>query len=357
MGAGSHWGRRKRSWIALVLHAAVVIAALGFAGASAAGAPSWGGQTEIDQPFLAKSLSCPSSSFCVAVADEASFAVYRSGSWIDSGGSSSIDQVSCASSTFCVGISANDASVFNGTTWSAAAKVTASTGFPLLVSVSCASEDFCIAIDQYGNAYSFNGISWSAAGNITGGEVVTPEFAVACVSATFCVAAGGKDTSVYNGITWTQHKVLSTGELDAVTCFSEYFCVAAGTREVRFNGTNWSSPTEIDGEENITSIACESTSTCVAVDGRGYALTSTGATWSAPASIDPFKSNVLLSGYEEPGFVAVSCMSSGCRAVDEQGRVFTLSGSTWNGPAVLGGQLLSVSCPTSSFCTATDNTG
>jgi hypothetical protein len=339
----------------LVLGLVAVLASILLVGVSSASAmPEWSGGTAIDQPFLAKSLSCPSSSFCVAAAEGVSPAIYNSGAWTFRPGSS--EHVSCTSSSFCIGVAGNDASVFNGTTWSAPVQVTASTGLPRLDAVSCASESFCIAIDEHANAYKFNGATWTAAANVAGGEFEF-QYAVSCVSETFCAATDYGATSVYNGTTWTQHNILSSGELDAITCLSESFCVAAGTAEVRFNGATWSVPAEIDGAENITGIACESVTTCVAVDRRGDALTSSGATWSAPTNVDPFKSRVDFSGYEEPRFTAASCTSAECRAVDNQGRVFTFSGGTWTGPAVLGGQLLSVSCPTGLFCAATDNTG
>lgn len=342
LGIGSSFARSRAHAVGLGL--AAVLALTGVSTASAAG--GWSGPTSVDQPFFAQSLSCPSSSFCVAAAREAPPAVYDSGSWNFVSASSPIRHASCTSSSFCVGVGANYASVFNGTSWSTPVEVMASAGSFGLVSISCASETFCLAIDEHANAYKFNGTSWTTAGNIAGAEAGAQEFAVDCVSATFCIATDNQATSVFNGTAWTQHKVLSTGELSAVTCLSESFCVAVGTREVRFNGTSWSTPAEIDGGENITGVACESTSTCVAVDRHGQALTSNGASWSAPARIDAFDSNVFLSGYEDPSFAAVSCTSAECRAIDTQGRVFAFSVGTWTGPVVLGGSLLSVSCPT-----------
>src|SRR5262245_8718805 len=155
----------KRGVAACLLGAVILVTTflLGVVPASAAFA--WGGATAIDQPFSAKSISCPTSSFCLAGSGETSPAVYRSGAW-SPGSGSPFGHVSCVSSTFCVGVGANDASVFNGTSWSAPAQVTPSTGLPYLDTVSCASESFCIAVDGSGNAYKYNGSTWTGAGNV-----------------------------------------------------------------------------------------------------------------------------------------------------------------------------------------------
>ena len=60
-----------------------------------------------------------------------------------------------------------------------------------------------------------------------------------------------------------------------------------------------------------------------------------------------------------PGLASVSCASSSfCTAVDFNGRALTYDGSVWSAPALVGGAqgLRSVSCASSSFCAALDST-
>jgi hypothetical protein len=99
----------------------------------------------------------------------------------------------------------------------------------------------------------------------------------------------------------------------------------------------------------LNSVSCASSSFCVAVDGDGYAVTLTGATWSPRNDID-------LSAY----LTSVSCASgSFCVAVDTDGYGVTLSGATWSPRSEIdsGGGLTSLSCPRSNFCVAVDLAG
>ncbi len=54
----------------------------------------------------------------------------------------------------------------------------------------------------------------------------------------------------------------------------------------RYNGTSWSTPTDVDSTRTIKAVACPSSSLCVAVDTSGYAPTYNGTSWSTPSDID-----------------------------------------------------------------------
>ena len=54
-----------------------------------------------------------------------------------------------------------------------------------------------------------------------------------------------------------------------------------------FNGTTWSSPTNMGNAAGGTavSLSCQSTKLCLAIDGAGRVLTFNGTNWSTPAAV------------------------------------------------------------------------
>jgi hypothetical protein len=87
------------------------------------------------------------------------------------------------------------------------------------------------------------------------------------------------------------------------------------------------------------------------VDDNGNVLTYDGGSWSSPDEIDAGR-----------GLVSVSCpTASFCAAVDDNGNVLTYDGGSWSSPDEIehpyGGYLVSVSCPTARFCAAVDKSG
>jgi hypothetical protein len=68
--------------------------------------------------------------------------------------------VSCPSSTFCVAVDGGgDAVTFDGTRWSEPEPIDPSLG---LTSVSCSYSSFCVALDDIGDALTYNGQNWSS---------------------------------------------------------------------------------------------------------------------------------------------------------------------------------------------------
>ncbi len=257
--------------------------------------------------------------------------------------------ISCANATFCVAIDhSGDASIYNGTSWSGPTLVD-HTSF--LYSVSCPVPSFCMAVDDAGDAFSLhNGTSWSAPTHIASTYVVS----VSCPTASFCVAASAGDISVFNGTSWSGPTTVDASPhiFYAVSCPSSSFCVASDDsgRVFTYNGSSWSGPTSIDG--NALLVSCARPSFCVANDYFGDVLTYSSGSWSAPSSIGSALSamscthNALPSG------------SSFCAAVDQSGSALTLTGGSWSSPvSVDSDYLVSVSCPSQSFCATLDAHG
>ena len=264
-----------------------------------------------------------------------------------------LTSVSCASTTFCVaGDSSGNVITWNGSTWSSPVNIDSSND---LSSVSCASATFCVAVDSSGNAITWNGTSWSIPVNIDSSNNLS---SVSCASATFCVAVDYAGNVVtWNGSSWT----VTTGvapvtvpylpNLSSVSCPTSTFCVAMNSSgdAVTWNGTSWSTTTSpIDSDYYLASVSCASTTFCAAVDGGGDALTWNGSSW-------PF-----YYGVSSAGFQSVSCISSSfCVAVGDSGATYTWNGTSWlstiNIPNV--SYVGSVSCVSTSFCVAVANNG
>ena len=290
-----------------------------------------------DHSFVA--VSCPTSSFCLAVNDASDAFTYDGTSWsgakaipTDSASSSNGDLVgvSCASSSFCVAVGANDdngttyGSIYNGTAWSAPTTIDAD-DYPALdaSAVSCPSSSFCLVGDQSGNVVLFNGHSWSAPSAITTGHTID---SVSCSSSSFCVAtspAPSPDNSIqariYNGSTWSTPTdvAANTAVGTAVSCASSSFCVAvgegaSGSAAAVFDGTSWSAPTTFDSNYYLdNAVSCASSSLCAVVGNDGDAVTYSDGSWSSPTVIDPSGDDFLPS---------VSCGSGSlCVAVGDDG--------------------------------------
>jgi len=147
-------------------------------------------------------VSCPSTSFCVAVDEKGNALTYNGSAWsapsaID-GSNGNLSSVSCASASFCVAVDvAGNARTYNGSAWSSPSDINGSNE---LTSVSCPTSAFCVAVNGSGSVFTYNGSSWSSPSDINGRSAF---LSVSCPSASFCatVAAGG------NAFTYTPNDV------------------------------------------------------------------------------------------------------------------------------------------------------
>jgi RHS repeat-associated protein len=176
--------------------------------------------------------------------------------------------VSCPSSSFCMAVdgSGNDLT-WNGTIWSAATNFD---GTNMVTSVSCRASNFCIAVDDAGNAFTYNG-SWTQPKDIDGTRELT---AVSCNSSGFCVAVDNHGNAVIrSGGNWALPQGIDgTTPLWGVSVVSSSFAVAVDEdgNALMYNGSSWST-TDIDGFEELQSASCTSTTFCAVVDVAGHA--------------------------------------------------------------------------------------
>ena len=114
-----------------------------------------------------------------------------------------------------------------------------------------------------------------------------------------------------------------------------------------YDGSTWSSPDNISGGHDLSSVSCATASYCAAVsDENGNVLIYDGSSWSSQHNVDS-------SG---GGVDSISCpTASFCVAVDDSGNALTYNGASWSSAnridmGTYG--LQSVSCPTATFCAA-----
>jgi hypothetical protein len=188
--------------------------------------------------------------------------------------------------------------------------------------------------------------------------------ALSCPSTSFCVAAlegGGyiRYTTNPSGIIWTAVEI-GTGAMKDVTCLSSEFCAvvdAAGNVRVATSATKikeaggWTA-TSVNGGVALRSVACSSTTSCIAVGGTSKLLNLTIAAGGA-ATV----TSQTLTG--AGALSDVTCTGSTCVATDESGGVFGSSngGVTWARPFDAKANLTSISCASEALCAEPTTTG
>jgi hypothetical protein len=225
----------------------------------------------------------------------------------------------------------------------------------LLLAATCTSTTSCVAVGGDGNDQPLvlrgNPATWTAsqAHQITLGSSFSGDFfselqSIACPSATACVAVG-----------------LDAGGQPLVLAGNPATWGAAQAKEITLGGT-------FGRNGELTSVACTSSSSCVAVgdDGNGMPIVLSGdpSTWDVPQVHEI----ALGASFGSEGYLSsiVCASSSSCFAVgnDRHRQPFVLSGdpATW-GPAqayqvTLGsgfgsqGRVYSLTCTSSSSCIA-----
>lgn len=311
--------------------------------------------------------SCWAAGSCGALGSDGDAYVLTSGNWayhptgLRPGGFTTA--VSCPTATFCAAADqTGSVAIYNGSGW----KVQTPPITPAdvgLVAISCTSARFCMAADddggEYGSgAYTWNGTYWS--GSLPGLYLTS----VSCTSATFCMALGYLNTgvfaSVWNGSSWSTQTEIDSADpaTGQVSCASPEFCAAvdANGNAMIFNGQSWSSPDPIDPGvvEPLATVSCPTASFCTAMDGYGQAFSYTHGTWSAAVGVEA-----------DAGVTSVSCISATfCAAADLSGNVVTFYHGTWSAPLNIDPQsdsnfygFTGISCATVAFCAAVDYAG
>lgn len=310
---------------------------------------SWSAPVRIEQgPYpdtgYIMTLSCATTTFCVAADLGGNAFTYNGASWKASSTGISASDISCASPAFCMAINSYEATTYNGTSWSAPATVSAN---DQLVSVSCPTASFCLAVSSLGNSYAYDGSGW---GGKTPFDTAAADVSqVSCASSSLCVAIDQDGlAAVYTG-TWSAPTRLAVAVLDSVSCPSVTFClVDGGGTFYAFNGKKWSTGQDVDAPQ-AGDVSCASATSCMMIDDNGTVYILAGTTWSYhPQPNGP-----------RHGFTyAVSCpTSSFCAATDWTGAYVTYNGKSWSAPRQISptaSQVDSVSCTGATFCMAVD---
>jgi hypothetical protein len=191
---------------------------------------------------------------------------------------------------------------------------------------------------------------------------------VACASISLCVSGQAEGVIRYTtqpaSEDWEapgEQNAIGSGTVNAVDCLTSSFCAVvdatgnihvANTAAKIEEKTGWIS-TDIDGTTALTGIACTSTTSCVAVDGKGDVLDLT-----VNGNGDATVSKHDVDGTND--LTAITCTEGVvCAAVDSSGNVFvsTDRGATWNDQLALGTDLTSVACASTSLCVTADTAG
>ncbi len=307
-------------------------------------------------------------------------------------GISPIDSVSCPSTSLCV---AGDSAGFvvtstNPTGGESAWTYPAFVDDPLedegraLHDLSCVSSPslLCTAVDQTGHVVTSTEPTGGAATwhvvSLPGSGVVP--WGISCASS-LCVIVGNDEHGgdlfsstdpTGSGSAWNPVSLEDDGEpvgqIYGVSCPSSSLCVAAGSGYT--SGAIYSSTSPTSGSSSAWTpadiakglpyqVSCASTSLCVATDGGGEIITSTEPTQGASAwKFADIDGENDLNG--------VSCTASPtllCVLTDQEGNVITSTNPTggpsaWTVTNVDGeNQLYTVSCPSTSLCVAGDGAG
>ena len=280
------------------------------------------------------SVSCPTSTFCMAVGTThlvqpgyLAAAYWHNGVWTKASPKpltlgSSLEGVSCVSQTHCVAVGSESTGTstyedvtetWNGSSWSISALNRFGAQQGDLRSVSCTSTTFCLAVGTYGTtsggtsytsmpaALVLHGSLWSTTLNPTAPSNESYFDSVSCVAANACQVVGADSTSgarildEWTVSGWTQESTaaLTAGTFRSVSCsvltncfFVGYYVSGSGIpignawRAQAFHliGAAWQVATMplagAGGGNALEAVSCPSTTRCEA---GGLEATSVGA--------------------------------------------------------------------------------
>jgi hypothetical protein len=286
-------------------------------------------------------------------------------------GKSSLTDVSCPTTTFCVAVndSGNVVISTNPTGGSHAWRTGPAdvrNNAPLMA-VSCPSTNLCVAVDDSGKVVVGNrnglGFSWRS-GDITVGDGGL--YSIDCPSEGYCIV-GGTTGQVYWSLTpsslhdesWGSQGPLGGGYVTGASCPAASLCVLLDTEgnAITVDPTgNVIHKKEVAGFDELLTISCPSSGLCVAGDLSGNVVTSTtpaagASTWA----VKPVSSSAILD---------VSCPTASLCVGSANGSKLLTSTNPTGGaaawqvePAPGGARPDSVSCPSANLCVAYDGNG
>ena len=257
-------------------------------GLTASANSTWSTPQNVDGSNDLISVSCPTTTFCMAITDLGQASSWNGSTWsvpqIANPLGTGLYSVSCPTSTFCMAVVNNSyAFTWNGSTWTLS-QIT-NTGGTDLYSVSCPTSTFCAAVGDKGYASTWNGSTWSTPVQL---DLNSGLSSVSCPTSTFCVAVSQDGHAFpYTQSGWSVWPNIASTALSTISCLSATFCMAVNNAGNAFtwNGSTWT-PSQIPGgNSGLFSVSCPTTSFCMATDGDGEASSWDGSTWSGPVSI------------------------------------------------------------------------
>lgn len=278
--------------------------------------------------------------------------------------SNSLASVSCTSTSFCVAVSENGFTYrYDGKSWTPGPNMGGQEGASIN-SVSCSSPSLCVAVGPKGYVYGYDGARWTARQNV--GRALTSVWctpdATACdaVSQDGYIYGTGADSSYY------LESRAPIGGVTAISCgpISDRLPCELAARQGRVFGPfgSYVHETATLGSHDLTAISCPGF--CVAVDDAGntYAYSYEKAEWLPGRRVDAARRPVLTS---------ISCPSittadrSFCAAVSENGYAYLYDGHGWSSHrlgASRATDLTAVACPSyltadSIFCVIVSQNG
>ena len=289
-------------------------------------------------------ISCPTSSFCVAVGQQniatgggVLLEQWNGTAWsvvtgvtVPASANDTLDGVSCAGPAFCLAVGGDAAGplaeMWNGTSWSAVTvpQPAGINGASNLYSVSCVATNVCQALGTaftgstpgvYGVQWNGTALSLTTAATPTAAASALVELnGMSCSSPTACVAVGTTDAAAgtglpfaeqWNGTAWSLagNSSVSTGlnigsRLSSVSCVGATWCQAVGVSATTpttslietWNGTQWTAATSVPSTsatvaQALTGVDCFSQTTCSAVGfiGAGATLATLALNWNGTA--------------------------------------------------------------------------
>jgi hypothetical protein len=289
-------------------------------------------------------------------------------------GTNRIDSLSCPSTTLCV---AGDAygNVLTSTDPAGGAGAWTSSNVDegdFLLDFSCPSTSLCVGAGYDGNVVTSTNPTGGAAAwglvHVVGAPFGVGLVGISCPSTTLCVASE-QDGGIFHSSnpaaeTWEGSGEIGTDGLSGLSCPTTSLCVAGdyaghilSSTEPTGKAATWSSAS-VDSSNTITGLSCPSASFCVAVDGAEEGSVSNVLTSSNPTG---GTAAWKLAAITDTGFRALSCPSvSFCVAADEsniwESEDPSAGAEAWT--KTPGIEIVdAISCPSASFCVAVDGDG
>ena len=239
--------------------------------------------------------------------------------------------ISCVGNNFCVVTSSK------GTLGVISTKTrnTNLTDIYVFRSVSCASHAMCVAVDSTGTFVTWNGAKWSSPTPVpTGSSGTGPDLvSISCPTSTFCMAldSAGDAYSIasvpLHGTLMHASALGPTVVNPLVSCSSATACLLTDRAgdAVGWNGTMWTTIGVVDATGVVTALSCSPDGTCTIVDSHGGVVAvSVGYTYAKHAAI--------LDNQQ-----TVSCPThSYCLATDGVGHASQEVNGVWSLPFMIG---------------------